>query len=622
MTSADRLSNSPAHDVAEFLRGHELFHGLDPEDLEEITRRVEVERFPAGAVIVSPDDPSAGAVRLVRRGAVDLLDQRRALDRLGEGELFGHPSMLSGLPPGFEVRAAEDTICLSLERSDALRLLGRPSGLRYVARSLLARPARASPSLAGTVDPTRQRVDELTREPPVVCAPELSVRAAARLMVDHGTSCVLVRGETELLGIVTDWDLRSRVLAADRSADVPIVEVMSSPVLTVAPERRAADAMLAMLDRGIRHLPIAVPSGEIVGVLRDADLLAVQARAPFVLRRAIASAADVDDLRRAATRLEGMVITLHQARTNASQISGVISVVADAITRRLLELVGEPPGISSPPLAWLALGSHGRREAMPSSDLDSAVAWETQPDQAETVGDLTKEVLAGLAACGIPSDPHGATAANPLFARSTSDWDRRIRDLLADPGDESSMILLSLVCDARVVTGSEWLPDPFEALASAASRPRLLRLLLRVGLAPRPPTGFLRDVVVEHSGEHRGQFDIKRGGLLPLVNLARFGAVAAGSRVTGTVDRLRVAKDAGTLPQQTAGTLEDAFDLLTALRLDHQVEALLEGRPANDFIDPRTLNPLARRYLRDAFRAIASIQRALGNELEFTGAGA
>ena len=94
-------------DVAEFLRGHELFHGCDTEELDAIAQRVEVQQFPAGAVILSPEQAPVGAVHLVRRGAVDLIDQGRPLDRLGEGELFGHPSMLSGLPPGFEVRAAE-----------------------------------------------------------------------------------------------------------------------------------------------------------------------------------------------------------------------------------------------------------------------------------------------------------------------------------------------------------------------------------------------------------------------------------------------------------------------------------------------------------------------------------
>jgi CBS domain-containing protein len=608
------VSGSPAmRDVVEFLRGHELFRALEPRDVEEIAARVTVEQFPPRTVILSPDDAPAGAIRVVRRGAVDLVDHGRALDRLGEGELFGHPSMLSGLPPGFEVRAAEETTCLRMDRDDALRVLGRPSGLRYVARSLLGRPPRVPAPLAATVDPSRQRVDELTCEPAVVCAPDTSVREAARLMAEQPASCVLVRGDSGLVGIVTDRDLRSRVLAADRSADIAIAEVMSSPVVTAPPEQRAADATLAMLDRGIRHLPIVAARGQITGVLRDVDLLAVQARTPFVVRSAVAAARDLDELRRAATRLEGTVITLHDAHMNAAQISGVISTVTDAVTRRLLELAG-----TSLDVAWLALGSQGRREPMPASDLDSAIAWAGAPDRAEAAADVAREVVAGLAACGIRSDPHGAAATNGLFARSIDDWDTRIHELLADPGDENAMILLSLVCDGRMVTGSESLPDPFAALGSAPARPLLLRLLLRVGLAPRPPTGFFRDVVVEHSGEHRGRFDIKRGGLLPLVNLARFGAIAAGSRVTSTAERLRIAADAGTLPRETAGSLEEAFDLLTALRLDHQVELLRAGQPADDFIDPRTLNPLARRYLRDAFRAIASIQRGLGNQLEFT----
>jgi CBS domain-containing protein len=600
-------------DVVDFLRGHELFDGLEPPEVEEIAARVEVEHFAPRTVILSPGEQTAGAIRLVRHGAVDLVDQGRALDRLGEGELFGHPSMLSGLPPGFEVRAAEETTCFRLDRADALRVLGRPSGLRYVARSLLARPSRTAAPLAATVDPARRRVDQLTREPAIVCRPELSIREAARMMVERPASCILVRGDAELLGIVTDRDLRSRVLAADCSADVPVAEIMSTPVATVRPEQRAADATLTMLDRGIRHLPIVAARGQVVGVLREVDLLAAQARAPFVVRSAIAAAQDLDELRRAATRLEGTVVALHDARMDAAQIGGVIATVTDAVTRRLLELAGG----SAPELAWLALGSHGRREATPGSDLDSAVAWAGASDQADAVREVASEVVAGLASCGIRSDPHGAAATNGLFARAIDDWDRRVRELLADPGGEDAMILVSLVCDGRMVTGRGLLPDPFAALESAPARPLLLRLLLRVGLAPRPPTGFLRDVVVEHSGEHRGRFDIKRGGLLALVNLARFGGVAAGSRVTSTVERLRIAADAGTLPRATAGSLEEAFDLLTALRLDHQVELLRAGQAADDFIDPRTLNPLARRYLRDAFRAIASIQRTLANQLEF-----
>jgi len=64
-----------------------------------------------------------------------------------------------------------------------------------------------------------------------------------------------------------------------------------------------------------------------------------------------------------------------------------------------------------------------------------------------------------------------------------------------------------------------------------------------------------------------------------------------------------------------ARTLMEAFGFIFSLRLDHQVEQLRRGEPPDDFIDPKQLNPLARSYLREAFRAVASVQAGLAAEL-------
>jgi CBS domain-containing protein len=149
-------------------------------------------------------------------------------------------------------------------------------------------------------------------------------------------------------------------------------------------------------------------------------------------------------------------------------------------------------------------------------------------------------------------------------------------------------------------------------------------LLARFALSFRPPTGFLRDFVVEHSGERRGRLDIKHGGIIPIVDLARWAAMAAGVAVVSsgssvssalTLERLRVAEAAGTLESPQARTLTEAFGFIFSLRHDHQVEQLRRGEVPDDFIDPKTLNPLARSYLREAFRAVASVQSGLANEL-------
>ena len=132
------------HDIAEFLGGRDPFSGLDEEALEALASRTEVEFFPAGSTIIPQGQLSQGRIRVVRRGAVELLDQGTPVDLLGEGEMFGHPSVLSGLPARLEARAGEDTLAYSLDAEDVIPLLGQPQSLRFLTRSLLARSTRAA----------------------------------------------------------------------------------------------------------------------------------------------------------------------------------------------------------------------------------------------------------------------------------------------------------------------------------------------------------------------------------------------------------------------------------------------------------------------------------------------
>ncbi len=607
------------HDVAEFLKDHDPFSGLDADTLARLAERVEVEFFSAGTTIFSQGERPLDEVRVVRRGAVELVDHGRVLDLLGEGELFGHPSMVSGLPTGFEARAREDSLCYSLTAEDVLPLLTRPAGLGYLARSLLARP-KAGPVVAADVsgfDLAHQPVRALIRGQPIICEPDVALRDAARRMADASSSSVLVRLEGGDFGIVTDQDLRSRVVAEGLSVDAPVSRVMTTPVFTVGPDLNGADVLLAMLDHGIRHVPVLSAQAEVLGVVSDVDLLAAETRTPFVLRRAIADAGDLDELRRAARRLNPTLIGLHQADLPPAQISAVISVVADALIRRAIELAIASHGPPPQEFAWLSLGSHGRREAVPSSDIDSGMVWaeDEGPDSDPYMHAIGKQVIETLAATGWRSDAHGVTASGSFSVRSAADWQRTIRHWLDHPLEDKVLMAISILLDSRPVYGPD---EAFDALANfedARDRPLVVRLLQRLALADKPPTGFLRDIVVEHSGEHRGSFDIKRGGLVPIVDIARYAAVSAGAKVTSTVERLRAAAEAGTLPDTEARTLAEAHDLFATLRLEHQVRQLEAGVPPDDHLDPKLLNPLTRRYLRDAFRAVASVQKALSAEL-------
>jgi CBS domain-containing protein len=609
------------HDVAEFLREHDPFTGLDRETLERLSERAEVEFFTAGTTIFKQGERSRIDVRVVRRGAVALVDHGRVLDLLGEGELFGHPSMLSGTPPGLEARAHEDSLCYVLAQGDVLPLLTRPEGLRYFARSLFSRP-KPGPLVAADVggyDLAQQPVTALIREPPLLCEPELTVREAARRMAETGASSVLVRLDDGGYGIVTNQDFRSRVVAEGLSVDVPVARVMTAPAFTVGTELNAADLLLAMLDRGIHHVPVLAGRAEVLGVVSHVDLLASETRTPFVLRRAVADARDVDELRAAAHRLTPTLIGLHQVDLAPAQISAVVSVVVDALIRRGIELATATNGPAPAEFAWLSLGSHGRREGVPSSDIDSGMVWadDGKTDPAPYMHAVADDVVATLAATGWESDTHGVTASGPISARSVADWRRNVKHWLDHPHEENVLMALAIILDGRAVYGPDDGLGALAELRTVQDRPDVRRLLLRLALADKPPTGFRRDIVIEDSGENRGSFDIKLGGLQPIVGIARYAAVSAGATSTSTVERLRAAASAGTLPEEDARTLEECFELFAALRLEHQVRQLEAGARPDDRLDPKVLNPLTRRYLRDAFRAVASVQKALAGELRW-----
>ena len=616
------VTRAPAapSDVVDFLCAHPPFDALERVEVERAAACAEVEFFLAGVTIFAQDARPIEHLRVVRTGAVEIVLGDRVLDLLAPGELLGHASMLSGLPPGFSARAQEDTLCYRIPEEIARSVLARPESVGFVARSLLEMHARwPRPSAPGkpAPDPANQPVAALIRDPPLLCAPSTTIReAAARMAAASASAIVIELGDS--LGILTDRDLRTRVVAAGVSYEGRVSSVMSAPAYTVEADMLGGDVLLEMLDRGVRHFPVLAPAGQVIGVVEAVDLQAVETLSSFYLRRAIARAGDVMELARVSQGVRPSVIALHEARVAASSVAAIYSVVLDALTRRLIELAlacaGEPPAEFS----WLALGSQARREAVPSSDADSAIVWYGDAEEELVrpyLHGLASTVADGLEACGIRTDRHGASASELLFVRSLESWRRVSLDWIEHPTREQALVLVSVLVDSRPLWGVHTGRPVSDTFRAAASRPELLHLLARFALSHRPPTGFLRGLVVEHDGEHRGRLDLKRGGLLPVVDLARWAGMAAGVTSASTLARLRAAADAGTLPASDARTLEDAFELFTELRVEHQVDQLRDGLEPDDHVDPEELSALTRSYLREAFRAVASVQRRIAAEL-------
>jgi CBS domain-containing protein len=424
-------------------------------------------------------------------------------------------------------------------------------------------------------------------------------------MAEADVSCLLVR-LSDGFGIVTDSDLRLKLVAPGRPYDTPVRELMTAPAVVFAPERLAVDAMIDMLDAGIHHMPVVRADGSPVGIVTATDLMYLESRTPFAIRRSIAHARTVDEVVAAASHLPQVIVSLIRAGVGATDVGRVMALQSDTATMRLIDLAMVARGGSPKAWAWLALGSTARREASLNSDQDNALAYADDGEDDWFAG-VAAEVNEGLARCGFGADNADVLARNRQWRMSAADWERVFRDCLDHP-DRSHLTRAAVAFDFRHVCGGLSIVRPLvEIERQAPDHPDFVRRLARTATDFQPPLGFRGKLQLDDDG----RFDIKRGGVVPIANLARFHAIRSGITLSNTIGRLRAAAEAGALESERAAALEEAFELVTRLRLEHQAGEVEAGRrPTND-LAPGDLPPLTRGQLRSALRAVADAQHAL-----------
>jgi CBS domain-containing protein len=596
-------------EFADFLGSQPPFDALSADDLDRLARRVDVEYFAAGTVIVPAGAPPLDHLYVVRTGAVEIVDRGRVVDLLGPGDTFGHISVLTGLAPALGARAAEDTLCYRLP--DPRTVLADPSALRFSHFGTMI--ARERLTGGGLLAGLQTRVSRHMR--PIVWADATApVRDVARAVTEADQSCALVR-MADGFGIVTDRDFRSRVATSEVSVGAPVRDLVTGPVIAVPSTATLGAAFVQMVKAGVHHL-VVTEDGQPVGILRAMDLASVEMRDPLLIRTAIEAAADTDQLSQACRLLRPTLVELHDTGVPAEHIGALLAALTDAILARLLRLLAQDSA-GRPARSWLVLGSMARQEPLPGSDVDTGIVWADQ-DGAADAGDRIRRdaarVLDEMERCGLRRCPDGANADNPLFSRSRTAWVRAARTWITEPTREGALLLSSIAADSRPITEATLGRAVTDTIRETARSEEFLESLLRFALTARPPTGFIRDFVVEHSGEHRGGLNLKRGGLQPIRALARWLAIALGDVRGSTPDRLRRAAAAGLLTTGEAETLDGAFRDIYELVLREEVAAIRGSRTPSSWIAPRDLDPLTRRHLRESFRAISAVQAQLEGE--------
>jgi CBS domain-containing protein len=596
-------------EFVDFLAKQPPFNALSTLDLEAISAEIEVEYFTHGTVVVAAGSDPLDHLYIVRTGKVEVLDKGSVVDELHSGDAFGHISVLTGLPPQYSVRTSEDTLCYRMP--DPRRFISDPSALKFGHFGTLITRHRLTAS--ALMSDAQSNVTRYMREILWVKATQ-SVREVAESMTSAEQSFALVDSPMGV-GLVTDRDFRSKVGRGEFGLDLPIGAMMSHPLITVSNKVSLASAFLQMVERGVHHLVVVDDYEKPIGVVRAMDLSSIQLRNPLLIRAAIESAQSIDELASASQLLKPSLVELHDNGIPSLHVAGLMSAIVSAILTRVLTLscsVDEPV-----PHSWLILGSIARGEPLPASDVDTAIVWADQRGEVDATDEITtnaKRILTLMEQCGLEKCSNGANADNALFSRSRSAWIDISSAWLTDPTRAGALLLSSIAADSQPLTQVTLGRTIMENIRETARSHEYLSEALRFALVKKPPIGFVKDFIVDQSGENRGGLNLKEGGLAPIASLARWCAIAQGDVRGGTIDRLRRASESGLLQGEEGDVLIGAFTEIHQLVFDEEIADIRAGRKANTWISPDSLDSLTRRHLRESFRSISSIQGVIESE--------
>ncbi|WP_020559138.1 DUF294 nucleotidyltransferase-like domain-containing protein [Thiofilum flexile] len=600
--------------------------GLPTPWLDEIMQVVKTEYIPRDTYIHRIGEYN-NVIRLIRSGGIEATKADGSLyGRFAEGDWIGYRSLMTADQIAtIDVRTIEDTVFYVLPGELFTRLINDNEKVRkYFSEH---KPERLRAAIR---DLSQQDYNLLNLQMAELMRPALSVpmshtiRETATQMTQAKQGIALILDDQQkLCGVVTDQDFRSKVIATGQAVDAAITQIMTPKPLILSPEEKASEALLLMARRNIRHIPITDKVGNPLGVVSASDLLRQQSHNAVFLVGDIHAANDIDTLQRLSSHLPQALVRMVRNGLPAYDIGHAISSIGQAIVRRLIILAEEQWGPPPVPYAFIVAGSMGRREQTAHSDQDNGmiISDEFVPElHDEYFAKVAKFVSDGMDACGYVYCPGNIMATNPQWRQPLKVWREQFRSWIETP-DPQALLNASIFFDFRWVAGDESLVTELrnDVLARTQTAGLFKALLAGNALTFHPPLGFFKGFILEKQGTGEKVMDMKKRGVVPIIDLVRVYALAKGIVQTNTFERIDAIEAIGAIHKESSSNIKDALEFISIVRLKHQAQQIQQGIKPDNYLSPDSLSALERRHLKDAFEVVAGAQDAMKRNFQAGG---
>ncbi len=619
-------------EIRDHLNRFPPFDALPEDRLDAIASQVQVTYFKAGSDILLYG-ADIHELHYVRSGAVEIYRRNGELyNRLSEGDIFGQAGLLRSNKVRFPARAIEDSLIYFIPAAVFAQLCEAfDSFADFVEAEGQSRLKSAVDSQGKARDLMKIKVRQLIARAPVSVTLDTSVREAARVMTEQGVSSLVIvdpnarwpnpdqvsvldQQTQVMVGILTDRDMRTRVVAEGLGADTPVSEVMSPNPITVQADDSVFEAMLCMLRNNIHHLPV-VQRRRPVGMLNLSDIIRYESQSSLHLVNTLFNQTQVSGLQALLPDLRATFVRMVRDDASAHMIGSATAGLGRAFTQRLLELAEAEFGPPPVPYCFMALGSMARDEQLLVTDQDNALVLDDRFDP--ELHDayflkLASFVSDGLAACGYTYCKGGIMGSNPKWRQPLRVWQGYFREWIDRP-NPTTLLNSCIFFDLDSVYGESELVEQLKDLVAtrASANPAFLAAMARNALNRTPPLGFFRTFVMEKDGKQKNIINLKGRGTAPLTDLIRVHALACGSKAQNSFERLDAIAATKLMPPEAISQLRYALEFLSLVRIRHQASAVEAEREPNNYIEPEQVSASERYNLKEAFQVLSNAQKFL-----------
>lgn len=615
-------------DIIDFLSNIPPFQFLSKPTLKVLAENLAIEFFPQDTKIISQGGAPSQYLYVIKKGGIKLyLDSDQdgiTIDYLSEGDSLGFDSLYSEKEPLTNAVTIEDTICYLIDRERFFKIHNNNQIFaEYFLRSYLGKHTDMDFGLAGNRRflfgardglPLTETAGDVATKRLISATPDTTIKAAAQTMAENKiSSLVIIKEGGSLAGIVTDRDLRDKVVAKGKSLDNPVSSIMSHPLICIEQDEYCFEALLKMTSHNVHHL-LVTDNGKPRGILTNHDIMIRQGNSPIAIAKKLEGQRSIETIIPVAAEINNIIGSLLREGSRATGIAKIITELHDILVKKIISIKTKELGPAPVPFCWIVFGSEGRKEQTFTTDQDNALIYSDLEDanNKDVSGYfrlLSEGVTDSLEKCGFPRCPAGYMADNPEWRKPLKSWKRYFNTWITTATPES-ILLSSIIFDFRPVFGDATLADSLrEYLYDVIGNER--GFLARMGTTVadnRPPMGFFRTFVVEKDGAHKDQLNLKISAISLLIDIVRLFCLEKGILATSTLERLRALKGDHEIATKYAEEIDQAFEFMMLLRMLHQLDQIDEGMKPDNFINPNKLSLIEKQTLKEIFQLISRLQ--------------